>query len=85
MSKQTAGGKFAAGSNDPSGPIIRKGTLMSFSTKKFIEIPSKDIVSARFNFVRRMLLNLGTICSLGGVDTFQSSRNVTELVKGHTE
>ncbi|XP_055626408.1 cyclin-dependent kinase 10 [Toxorhynchites rutilus septentrionalis] len=42
VGRQAMGRKFAAGSNDPSGPIIRKGTLMSFINRKFIEIPNKD-------------------------------------------
>lgn len=31
------------GSNDPVGPVVRKGALMSFRTKKSIEIPTKDV------------------------------------------
>ncbi|XP_055538173.1 cyclin-dependent kinase 10 [Wyeomyia smithii] len=29
-------------SGDPSGPIVRKGSLMSFRTNNFMEIPTKD-------------------------------------------
>ncbi|XP_065074861.1 cyclin-dependent kinase 10 [Ochlerotatus camptorhynchus] len=36
-------GITGVGGNDPVGPIVRKGALMSFRTKKLIEIPTKDV------------------------------------------
>ncbi|XP_019534682.2 cyclin-dependent kinase 10, partial [Aedes albopictus] len=43
--KQAPTDKAPAGaaSNDPVGPIVRKGALMSFRTKKLINIPLKDM------------------------------------------
>ncbi|XP_062552177.1 cyclin-dependent kinase 10 [Armigeres subalbatus] len=33
----------AGGNNDPVGPIVRKGALLSFRTKKLMNIPAKDM------------------------------------------
>lgn len=41
--RKAADGGKQTGTSDPCGPITRKGALMSFLTKQFNDIPSKDI------------------------------------------
>lgn len=41
--KHTKGITAGGGGNDPVGPVVRKGALMSFRTKKMMEIPPKDV------------------------------------------